>query len=148
MGAHISIPLYQRAIPQRYRLEAGRCRGCGHINFPPKGVCAACRKSAEFEPVSLNGRGRVHTFTRVSAMGAPPEFLQYVERRGPYWVGIVELEEGPRVVAQLVVPDDRQPYIGQPVRMVLRRLYEEDGVIRYGYKFETLDHHAGDGTEG
>ena len=32
-----------REYPQRYRLEAARCTGCGKILYPPRVVCPACR---------------------------------------------------------------------------------------------------------
>ena len=31
---------YWREIPQRYRLEAGKCRSCGEVYFPPRLICA------------------------------------------------------------------------------------------------------------
>ena len=43
---------YWREIPQRYRLEAGKCKGCGRIYFPPRLVCAEC-KSKDFEQIKL-----------------------------------------------------------------------------------------------
>ena len=29
-------PRYWREIPSRYRLEAGRCRGCGRVAYPAR----------------------------------------------------------------------------------------------------------------
>ena len=37
-------PRYHREIPQRYRLEAGKCKGCGSVSFPPRIVCPECGK--------------------------------------------------------------------------------------------------------
>ena len=54
--------------PRRYRLEAGKCAGCGKIYFPPRLVCAECR-SREFETITLAARGTVVTFT-IIAVGA------------------------------------------------------------------------------
>ena len=31
-----------REFPQRYRLEAAKCSGCGKILYPPRLVCPAC----------------------------------------------------------------------------------------------------------
>ncbi|MCH8837515.1 MAG: transcriptional regulator, partial [Candidatus Marinimicrobia bacterium] len=39
---------YIREVPQRYRLEAGKCTGCGKLHFPPRLVCDGCG-SQEFE---------------------------------------------------------------------------------------------------
>jgi uncharacterized OB-fold protein len=52
-------------------------------------------------------------------------------------MGIVELDEGPRVTAQLVDLDKDEVEIGMPVEVRFRKLGEasESGVVHYGYKF-------------
>lgn len=139
MGAHISIPMYQRMVRERYRLQGQKCQRCGKIIFPPKGRCSACGNLEQWQPVQLSGKGKVYSFTSIAAAGAPPEFAEEAVYRHSYPVALVELEEGPRLVAQLVDVGERQLQIGQPVIMVLRRLYIEEGVIRYGYKFRLVE---------
>lgn len=138
MGAHISIPMYQRAVPQRYRLMGQRCQSCGRINFPPKAVCQYCFQGTAFEDVQLNGRGTVYSHTVIAGGGAPPEFAAEARCKGNYPVAIVQLEEGPRVIAQVVNPPETGLTIGMPVQAVFRRIYEEEGVIRYGFKFRPV----------
>jgi len=55
----------------------------------------------------------------------------------PYVLAIVELEEGARMTAQVVVENPEDVYIGMPVKSVFRRLGTdgESGVISYGTKF-------------
>ena len=59
---------------------------------------------------------------------------------GLYAVAIIKLDEGPLVVAQLTdckaAPESF--YIGMPVQAVVRRLYEQEGFIRYSYKFRPI----------
>jgi len=133
--AHVSVPMYWRTIPQRYRLVGHRCRKCGKVNFPPKGVCKYCNASSDFEEVQLSGRGRVHTFTLIGAGAAPPEFAEQEKAGGSYPVAIVELEEGPKVIGQLADVRPQEVRIGMPVHAELRRIYREEGVVRYGFKF-------------
>lgn len=133
MGAHVSVPMYHRTLPQRLALEARRCAGCGFVEFPPRDVCGSCR-GRDLEAVRLSGRGRVHTWTRISATAAPPEFAEEARRLGGYHVAIVELEEGPRITGQLVELRG-EPTIDMAVEVVTRRLYDEEGVRRYGFKF-------------
>jgi len=133
--AHVSVPMYWRTIPQRYRLVGHRCRKCGKVNFPPKGVCKHCNVSSDFEEVPLSGRGRVHTFTLIGAGGAPPEFAEQEKAGGSYPVAIVELEEGPKIIGQMADVSPKDVKIGMPVRAEMRRIYREEGVIRYGFKF-------------
>src|SRR3990172_11388344 len=133
--AHVSVPMYWRTIPQRYRLVGHKCRKCGNVNFPPKGVCKYCSASSDFEEIQLSGRGKVHTFTLIGAGGAPPEFAEQEKAGGSYPVTIVELEEGPKVIGQMADVNPKDVKIDMPVRAEMRRIYSEEGVIRYGFKF-------------
>lgn len=59
---------------------------------------------------------------------------------GPYAVGMVRLEEGPLVTAQLTDVDEADLHIGMEVEMVTRKIQELDdhGFIVYGYKFRPV----------
>ena len=138
MGAHISVPMYQRSLPQRYRLIGLQCQQCGEVNFPPKGTCKYCRASTQFTEVPLSGKGHVYTYTIIAGGGAPPEFTDQALIQGSYPVAVVQLEEGPRIMAQLVEVERDEIRIGMPVEAVFRRIYEEEGVIRYGCKFRPV----------
>jgi len=127
--------MYWRTIPQRYRLVGSKCKKCGSVNFPPKGVCKYCNASSEFDDVQLSGRGKVHTFVLISAGGAPPEFAEQEKAGGQYPVAIVQLEEGPKVIGQMADADPKEVKIDMAVTTELRKIYTEEGVIRYGFKF-------------
>jgi len=86
--------MYWRTIPQRYKLMGQKCKKCGKVNFPPKGVCKYCSESSDFEDVKLSGNGKIHTYVLISAGGAPPEFAEQEKAGGQYPVAIVELAEG------------------------------------------------------
>ncbi len=75
------------------RIMASRCLTCGARSFPPRADCERCRSGA-FEFVELSGRGVLHTFTTIAA--APTRF----EDRTPYTLGVVDLEEGGRALAE------------------------------------------------
>ena len=133
--AHVSIPMYWRTIPQRYKMIGQKCKNCGSVNFPPKGMCKYCGVSKDFDPVNLSGKGTVHTFVLIGAGGAPPEFVEQEKAGGSYPVAIVELEEGPKIIGQIADVDPKQVSIGMRVATELRKVYNEEGVIRYGFKF-------------
>lgn len=122
-------PTYRREMPQRYRLEAAKCKKCGKLFFPPRLVCAGCG-SKEFDKTKLSETGTIlsHTMIRV----APANFAMQV----PYAIAIVESDNGVRVTTQVVdcKPEDLE--IGKKVKFVFRKLYEEGhtGIICYGYK--------------
>jgi len=133
--AHVSVPMYWRTIPQRYGLVGLKCKKCGSVNFPPKGVCKYCNGSSEFEEIHLSGKGKVHTYVLISAGGAPPEFAEQEKAGGQYPVAIVQLEEGPKVIGQIADIDPKEVKMDMPVTTELRKIYTEEGVIRYGFKF-------------
>ena len=120
---------YWREIPQRYRLEAGRCSECGKVFFPPRRVCSEC-KSRVFEPVNLPGEGKVATYTVIRVPPAP-----YADQ-APYAVAVVELEGGTRITSQVVDVDPDELEIGMPVRVEFRKIMSEGegGILCYGYK--------------
>ena len=105
------------------------------IGFPPKAACKSCGQLGTLDDFALSGRGRVYSYTVIAGAGAPPEFTAEAACKGSYPVVLVELEEGPRIMAQMIEDPEGGPKIGMPVEAVVRRIYVEEDVIRYGYKF-------------
>ena len=122
-------PKYFREIPQRYRLEAARCKKCGTIHFPPRIICNNC-KSQEFETVRLSDTGKLATYTIIRV--GPSKFSQET----PYAVGVVELDDGVKITTQIVETDLNKLQIGQKVKLVFRRIQDDGkaGIHCYGYK--------------
>lgn len=89
----------------------------------------------------FSGKGTIYSWTRVERDHAPAEFVDLA----PYYVALVDLDEGPRVTAMLsdldtFLPVDERIKIGQPVEMVTRKLSQdgERGMLIYGYKFRPV----------
>ena len=120
---------YWREIPQRYRYEAAKCKGCGVVWFPPRLVCAECGKR-DFETVKIAGTGKVKTFTVIRV--APTEFTD----EAPYAIGVVELDDGVVIQCQIVDCLPEELKTGMPVRIEFRKVKQEGhaGIINYGYK--------------
>lgn len=129
----MNLALNWRLKDQRYRLEGNVCQNCGAKFFPPRQVCAEC-VSTNLTPYEFDGRGEIYSFTTVRQ--AP---LGY-EGQVPYIVGIIKLDEGPLVEAQITDINSDDVKIGQRVEMVTRKLreYGEEGMIVYGYKFRPV----------
>lgn len=72
-----------------------KCNECGAINVPPKMVCGQCT-SLDMEVVELSGKGNIQTFTTVFVA---PEGR---EAEAPYTIVMVELDEGPWIVGNLI----------------------------------------------
>ena len=77
-----------------------RCRRCGNVQHPPRHHCVSCWE-ADIEWMESSGRGTVESFTTVHRAPVPA-----FRDRAPYVVVSVAMEEGPRMIANLV-GDDR-----------------------------------------
>ena len=122
-------PRYWREIPNRFRLEAVRCRGCGKVVFPARRVCPACR-AENWEKTALSRRGKVVTSTVIHI--APSEFVM----EAPYAMAVVETPEGVRLMAQVVDCDPSTVKPGMEVTLEFRRIRKEGhgGILCYGHK--------------
>jgi uncharacterized OB-fold protein len=122
-------PKYFREIPQRYRLEAGKCKKCGQVYFPPRIVCPEC-KSRQFETIKLNPEGKLLTYTIIRV--ASDKF----SIQAPYAVGIVELNDGVKLTTQIADVDFDKIKIGMKLKLVFRKIQDEGaaGLHCYGYK--------------
>jgi uncharacterized OB-fold protein len=125
----MSAPKYAREIPQRYRLEAVKCQQCQKILFPPRLICPSCR-SRKFDKVNLKPEGKVLSYTIIRV--APSQFVD----QAPYAVGIIELDDGARIMAQITDCDLEKLAIDMRVNIEFRKIYDEgeSGIICYGYK--------------
>ncbi len=125
---HTKIADFARHL-RNGRIMGSRCAECGARTFPPRADCASCLGS-EFEYVEVSGRGTLVTYTRIDA--APAGF----EDLGVYWVGVLDLEDGGRLLAPLgesAPPDALE--IGMPLQAV-PRMYEEMEEIHVYYSLE------------
>jgi len=143
-GAYVSVPSWQRTTPQRHRLIAGRCPDCGTLNFPPDGACQSCRtRVGEYERVQLPGDGAIEAVTTIAQGGAPPEFVEQQSRSGPFVSAVVALD-GPDGEETVSVPSQvltggESVEIGARVEATVRRVYTQEGVIRYGFKMAAVE---------
>jgi hypothetical protein len=122
-------PRYWREIPNRFRLEAVRCRGCSKVTYPVRAICPACR-GKDFEEIKLSRKGKVVTSTVLYV--APAEFAMET----PYAVAVVETPEGARLMVQLVdcEPSDVRPGLEVALEFRLIRQEGHGGILCYGHK--------------
>lgn len=93
------------------RLVVRRCADCAALHFPPRHLCPSCW-SDRLEWVDASGLGRVYTFT-VMRRAPMPEFAAAV----PYVVALIDLDEGPRLMANIVGDDAFEVAIGDRVEV-------------------------------
>ena len=127
-------PRYWREVPARYRLEAGRCRGCDRVVYPTRRVCPSCQ-GRDFDATALSRRGKVITATVVNV--GPNDFLM----ESPYAVAVVETPEKARLMVQVVDcdPADVRPDMEVTLEFRLIRKEGHGGILCYGHKAVPVD---------
>ncbi len=105
---------------KQHRLVIQRCADCGLHYFYPRPLCPSCL-SRQVVWVEASGRGRLHTF--VINQRAPRKF----PIAGPFVIGIVELEEGPKMLTHIVdvAPDPAALRCDMPVEVVFEDITAE-----------------------
>ncbi len=106
------------AVTERYWRSAAegelwvqRCAACGRCQHYPSGMCRSCW-SENVDWIRAAGTGTVWTFTVVSKPGHPAW-----EPEAPYVLALVELDEGPRMMTNVVDCEPSTVYVGQRVRL-------------------------------
>lgn len=106
----LAEPFWRSILDGKLRIQ--RCARCGRFRHPPQPICAAC-SSFEDEWVEVSGRATLYSFTIVHHPVHPA-----VESWVPYATGLVELDEGVRMVSLVKgVPLD-EVRIGMRLKMV------------------------------
>lgn len=94
------------------RLALQRCGDCGNWQFYPRTLCTRC-DSARLSWQTASGRGQVETYTVVH-VPLTPAYAADV----PYVVALVRLQEGPRLMTNVIDCAADEVRIGMPVEVV------------------------------
>jgi len=118
-----------RKYDERYNLVGVKCEKCGKLYYPKVALCSC--GSSKFTNHKFKGEGTLLSYTEVSS--GPEAFAEH----SPYCLGIVQLEEGPKITAQLADCKLEDLKIGLKVQASFRKFYDsgEKGSIHYGTKF-------------
>jgi uncharacterized OB-fold protein len=106
------------------RLLLPHCRACGVHIWYPRTFCPDCG-SVDVEWVEATGRGTIYTF---SIVRRPQGAYKDV---GSYVLAYVELEEGPRVLTNIVDADSEALEIGQAVEAVFYDTDSDAALLRF-----------------
>jgi uncharacterized OB-fold protein len=112
MSEKPTVEEYLKNIDEGH-FRAYRCVDCGMIIAPPSGACYGCG-SNKMEWADVSGKGKLVSFTVIHI--APDEFVD----EAPYFIAIVELDEGTRVSARLLGFDPLKPEevkLGIPLKL-------------------------------
>jgi len=113
----LTAPYWNAARDKRLVVQC--CQGCGHLQFFPRPFCLKCA-SERIDWQEVTGEGTIYTFTINHR--APNAFMK---ERLPYAVAIVDLDEGVRMMANIVNSDLAAIEIGKRVKVVFERVSGE-----------------------
>jgi uncharacterized protein len=89
-----SLPFWEGA--KNHQLMIQKCLDCGHHWFPPSTVCTGCG-SRNIEWVASSGKGTVFSFVVFHKL-----YHKGWDGEIPYAVAIIELEEGARMLSNVI----------------------------------------------
>ena len=125
----MSVPFW-RMRDRYYGMLGNKCSKCGAEYFPPVSICRKCH-SIDLKDERMPNSGTLLSYTMQK------ESLPGFEEQEPMIFGLVRLENGVKVVAQIVDAPYESLKKGSRLRAVFRRIKSEgeSGQIFYGYKF-------------
>ncbi|MCB1444367.1 MAG: Zn-ribbon domain-containing OB-fold protein [Rhizobiaceae bacterium] len=92
------------------KLLIQRCEDCGEAVFYPREICPHCW-SGNLKWIEASGGGRLKSFSAVYKPGHPGWGPV-----APYFVGLVELDEGPTMLSHILSPGGA-PAVGDRLSM-------------------------------
>jgi uncharacterized OB-fold protein len=122
---------YERPVPKpnpdtepfwkgckEHQLRFQKCEDCGHVRWPPSIICPTCY-SRETDWIVAGGKGKIFSFA-VYHHAYHPAFKNDL----PYVVAIVELEEGPHLLTNIIGCDHEALRCEMPVQVIWEDIAE------------------------
>lgn len=113
----LTRPYWQAAA--RGELHMQHCQACNRWQFYPRPFCVHC-ESDDLQWRAVSGLGRIYTYT-VNHRAPNP----FMKQRLPYVVALVELDEGPRLMANIQGDGALETSIGRRVKVIFEAVSEE-----------------------
>jgi 3-hydroxy-3-methylglutaryl CoA synthase len=129
------------SLPSRWRerrsisaLYGVKCRKCGTPQLHPIGqairVCAVCQSKDDFEDYKFSDKtGKLFSYAidQLQPTMNPPGLN-----------GVVDFDEGGRLICELTDYELGKVKIGMPVEMTFRKMYQGKGIINYYWKAKPI----------
>ena len=123
ISPEVTRPFWEAA--KRHELVMPRCTTCDHLFFYPRSECPRCL-SNHLEWVRVSGRGRLHTYTIVYQ----PANAAFREDT-PYIYAVVQLDEGPRMVSNVVQCDLDAVKVDMPLEAIFDDVTPECTLVKF-----------------
>lgn len=105
-------------------LRIQRCTSCRRLRHPWQPACRHCH-SLDHDYVVASGRGEIYSFV-VHHHPPLPGF------EPPFVIGLIEVEEGVRMVGEVVDVDRSDVHVGMPVRARFTPIGEGFKIVQWG----------------
>jgi len=115
--SRLSEPFW--AACKNHELKIQRCGSCRAFRFPPAILCPECL-SREVSWEKVSGRGKVFSFVVYRRLYHPG-----FEADLPYTVAVIELEEGARLLSNVIGIPPEQVTCDMPVEVVFEDVTPE-----------------------
>ena len=111
---------------REHKLLIQRCVSCGALRDPPRPMCPHCH-SLEWDTIEASGLGTVHSFVM-------PQHPQFPFMDYPYIVALIDLNEGVRLVSNLIGIASEDAQIDMPVEVCFTEF--DDGFVLHQFRPE------------
>ena len=118
------------------RVLGNRCVTCNTPYFPKASAChnPRCTES-KMEDAAFGGKGVIWSYSVADFPPPPPH--KFDKPFKPYVIGVIDMENGLRIVGQLVDPLEKVQ-VGAKVELVIAPVYHEDDKAYTSWKFKLL----------
>ncbi|MBW2544995.1 MAG: Zn-ribbon domain-containing OB-fold protein [Deltaproteobacteria bacterium] len=110
---------------REHLIKIQKCADCGFVRWPPSFICPQCH-SQKTDWIASTGRGSVYTFV-VNHIAYHPAFRENL----PYVVAVVELDEGPHLLTNIVDCDPGEVLCDMPVEVVWDDITDEFSLPKF-----------------
>jgi uncharacterized OB-fold protein len=106
------------------KLVLARCTVCGATPWMPRPFCST-HPEASVEWIETAGTATIYSFTTV--MKGEGAFKD----ASPYVLAVVELDNGPRILTNILTSGDEEVQIGQPVSAAFDHRADSGSILRF-----------------
>jgi len=117
-------PFWEAVDEHRFVLQ--RCSNCDRYLQPPRPMCPECRSMDTLEWVESPGRGEIYSYVNFTT-----DRMAYPAMKVPYSVVLVELEEGVRLVSNMIDLEPDEVRIGLPVEVAFDDISDDLTLFKF-----------------
>jgi len=111
---------------KRHQLLLPKCKACGQLHYFPRPFCPHCF-SWDLDWIQCSGNGKLYSYV-INHRPAPG-----FEEEAPYVIAVVELDEGPRMLSNLIdiEPTPEAVQVDMPVEILFQDVNEELSMFKF-----------------